>query len=149
MQLIEQVLELKQLEYKNTQVKFNFEVTSGSSSCYIHANVTSLMRMLSNLINNAVEALDNKLGIITIKLESNINAVNIIVEDNGKGMTAEVKNKILNNIAITHGKANGHGIGLTQVREALVQANGKLAISSEPGMGTKVSLTFPRLNVAA
>jgi hypothetical protein len=101
--------------------------------------------MLSNLINNSIDALEGKHGKIVIGLESTKNTIQITIKDNGKGMSEIVKNKILNNIAVTEGKTNGHGIGMTQVRETINRNEGKLSIDSELGKGTIITLDFPRI----
>jgi hypothetical protein len=101
--------------------------------------------MISNIINNAVDALDKKQGKVIVGLKATKASVTITIKDNGKGMSEELIKKIMNNVAITQGKKNGHGIGLTQVRETLQRNHGELKIDSAVGKGTKVTLTFPRV----
>ncbi len=47
--------------------------------------------------------------------------------------------------AVTQGKESGHGIGLTQVWETLDHNQGELNVVSELGLGTTITLTFPRI----
>lgn len=143
-----EIIAEKRYEYNQLPVKFVTSINSNSHFAFINGNTQTFKRMLSNLINNAVDALEGKPGIITIHLDvTTDNEVQIIIEDNGKGMPEIVKGKILNNVAITSGKDDGHGIGFGQIRDTLTSTNGKLAIESEAGKGTKVILTFPMSEV--
>ena len=100
--------------------------------------------MLSNIINNSVDAFDQKEGKITLYFDADDEEVRLTIEDNGKGMKPELVQKILGHSAVTEGKENGHGIGLTQVRETLENNKGEWIIDSQIGHGTQFILTFPR-----
>ncbi|HLX54507.1 MAG TPA: ATP-binding protein, partial [Aquella sp.] len=104
-------------------------------------------RAISNIINNAVDAFDNRAGEIIVSLNTIDNEVQIIIEDNGSGMPEAVREKILNHISVTNGKANGHGIGYTQIQDMLAKNNGTLQIQSRQNIGTKIILTFPKATV--
>jgi amino acid adenylation domain-containing protein/thioester reductase-like protein len=147
--LLLQLLTDKKYQYKNLPVKFISEFTDGSSFAFISANPTSLKRMISNLINNSVDALEEKEGEVMVKLIANDQNISISIQDNGKGMSQEVIDKIMNNIAVTEQKQEGHGIGFIQIREALKRNQGKMEIQSTVGKGTKVTITFPRVSKPA
>ena len=140
-----QVLAEKKLQYQDSAIKFDYECSQIGHFAFINMEPSAFKRMLSNLINNAVDACDPKMGKITLKLEADKDLVNIYIQDNGKGMTQATIAKIMNNISLSEGKANGHGIGLTQVRETLARNQGKMTISSQLGQGTQISLSFPRI----
>jgi len=141
-----QLLADKKYQYQNLPIKFNYDFSEPSHFAFIKIEPSAFKRMISNLINNAVDSLENKKGNIDLKLESNGNGewVKITIRDNGKGMPPEIVKKILSHIAVTAGKEKGHGIGLTQVRETLERNHGELSIDSKPGKGTRMTLTFPR-----
>jgi FixJ family two-component response regulator len=101
--------------------------------------------MISNLINNAVESLSTEPGIITLKMSATEDWCDVIVADNGKGMSSSLIEKIMNNMAVTEGKLDGNGIGLAQVRETLTRNKGTLSIRSKRGNGTEMHLKFPRI----
>ncbi|MCC2644245.1 MAG: hypothetical protein K0R94_23 [Burkholderiales bacterium] len=107
--------------------------------------IDSFKRMMSNIINNSVDALEDKEGIISIYLDTIDDKVQIVIEDNGKGMSKEITDKILRNITITSGKIDGHGIGFSQIRDTLVNNQGSFDIDTELGRGTKIILTFPKI----
>lgn len=143
-ELLEIITE-KKYEHKQLPLNFTPNITQPGYFAFINVDAKAFKRALSNLINNAVDAFDGGVGKITIHLDATDSDVRIIVEDNGKGMPEAVKEKILNNIVVTSGKINGNGLGFSQIREALDSNDGTLSIESEVGIGTKIILTFPKI----
>lgn len=144
-----QLLTDKKYQYKEAPIKFDYEFDQTSYFTFIKIEPSSFKRMLSNLINNAVDAFDEKEGKITLKLNATNEWVKITIQDNGKGMPPDIINKILNNIAFTEGKKAGYGIGLTQVRDTLQRNQGEMAIESKLGIETTVTITFPRIKASS
>ncbi len=138
-----QILAEKKLQYASLPIQFEYFANQQSSFAFIHMQSQAFKRMISNIINNAVEALDKEAGQVIVRIELEQAAAKIIIEDNGKGMSAAIIDKILNNIKITADKAGGHGIGMSQVRETLTNNHGKMQITSEVDKGTEVTLIFP------
>lgn len=139
-----EIISEKKYEFHDLPVEFKISLGKNGYSAFIFAEEFSFKRMISNLINNAVEAFENKPGSVTVHLHRTNTSVDIIIEDNGKGMPEHIVNKIMNGISVTEGKREGNGIGFTQVREALQSNEGYLDIESTVGTGTKVILTFPK-----
>lgn len=140
-----QLLTDKKYQHQKLLIKFDYDFTQKSHFAFIKIEPTAFKRMISNLINNAVDAFDNKAGEVILKLDVDREWVNISIQDNGKGMPLEIVDKIMNHIAVTAGKKTGHGIGLAQVRDTLQRNQGELSIDSTPGKGTRMTLTFPRI----
>lgn len=140
-----QILAEKKLQYAHRAIVFDYQSNQISNFAFIKISISDFKRMLSNVINNAVDAISIDEGQITVVLDSVDDSIKITVNDNGKGMPQEIVNKILNNINVTAGKVDGHGIGLMQVRETLQNSQGSLSIESIINQGTKVTLTFPRI----
>ncbi len=140
-----QILSQKKYQYKNTAVKFDYEFGDDSNFAFINIISSAFNRMISNLINNSVDAFKGGSGHVVLKLKVSDESATVIIEDNGKGMSQELINKIMNNEVITEGKDDGHGLGLTQVRETLQHSLGTLQINSTLGKGVQVVLTFPRV----
>lgn len=143
--LLLQLLTDKKYQYKELSIKFDHSFTQQGNFAFIKIETTSLKRSVSNIINNAVDSLEGKPGKITLKLDATKEWVKVIIQDNGKGMPPKLVDKIMKNIAVTEGKKDGHGIGLTQVRETLQRNQAELSIDSTLGKGTKIILTFPRI----
>jgi anti-sigma regulatory factor (Ser/Thr protein kinase) len=121
------------------------EINPNSYFTFINVDIDAFKRMMSNLINNSVDALEDKDGIITIHMDTIDDKVQIIIEDNGKGISNDVKDKIMNNITVTSDKLDGHGIGFSQIRDTLNDNEGSFVIESELEQGTKITLNFPKI----
>lgn len=134
--VIEKIIAEKECEYANLPITFQSNIRECKNAMSIVGNLDDFNRMLSNLINNAVEAVANKPGVITINCDCDDGKfVKISIEDNGQGMPEEVKTRILNNERVTD-KTSGQGLGFTHTRETLAKCGGKLAIESKLGHGT-------------
>ncbi len=139
-----EILAEKKYEYIKRSVEFRHNFSQRGNFTFVNIQSRAFGRMISNIINNAVDSLEDNEGIVEVKLNVEDDRVEIIIEDNGKGMLEVIKNKIMNNEAISAGKKDGHGIGLTQVRQVLESSGGELDIESKIGEGTKIILTFPK-----
>jgi hypothetical protein len=142
------ILELiteKSIQYRELPVRFESNFSQVGNFAFIHIEQTSFKRMISNLINNSVDALDRKLGSIIVGIDVTSKSVTLTIKDNGKGMSVGTVDKIMRNMVVTEGKKEGHGLGLSQVRDTLQRSNAILSIKSKPGYGTKITLTFPRV----
>jgi len=99
---------------------------------------------LLSTIKNAIDAVD-KVGII--KISSNYreseNEVDIVINDNGVGMTPEVLKKAFNPFFTTKPVGSGIGIGLSMVDRIIKRHGGNIYMSSEQGFGTTLTLRIP------
>ena len=66
--------------------------------------------------------------------------VEIIVTDNGNGMTDEVLRRAFDGNFTTKPVGQGSGFGLSQVRQFVQESGGAIEIKSEVGVGTAVRL---------
>ncbi|MCC2625251.1 MAG: hypothetical protein K0R14_1124 [Burkholderiales bacterium] len=139
-----EILSEKRFEHKS--VNIDTDIAKDAYFACIQIEPSQFKRMISNVVNNAVHAIGSKTdGAVTVELKVNAEWVTVFVEDNGRGMPQDLINKIESNVAVTAGKENGIGLGLTQVREVLNQNFGQLSISSVEGEYTKVMLKFPKI----
>ncbi|MEB3340932.1 AAA family ATPase, partial [Okeania sp.] len=96
-----------------------------------------------SLSYSEIEAQPQKITIKTALLTKK-NVVKIIIEDNGKGMTPEVKARIFDHLFTTKGVGKGTGLGLAIVRQIVVEKHGgTIDCISELGKGTKFIITLP------
>jgi len=142
--VLSEILSSKKYQHNGSCVHFNLSIAQEGHFACVYGNQSNFRRMISNLINNAVEACDGKEGIVDLKLNLDDKQVKVIIQDNGKGISKEVLDKIDNKIAVTSGKKDGSGIGLGQVRDTLLACKGKMLIESKIGKGTKITLIFPK-----
>jgi CheY-like chemotaxis protein len=69
--------------------------------------------------------------------------VRLDVQDDGVGMTPEVRRRVFEPFFTTKEMGRGSGLGLSMVYAAMEQVGGATSIASEVGVGTTVSLWFP------
>ena len=107
---------------------------------------SSLSHCLLNLIKNAREAMPDG-GTIHVLWEGSVSTANVTVRDHGAGIAEADMAHIFEPFYST--KKQGTGLGLAMVRGILNQHSGTVEIRSTVGMGTSVSLVWPRGDVAA
>jgi signal transduction histidine kinase len=102
-------------------------------------------RVVINLIENAAQAIsgsDDERGERRITVATTATEViEIIVEDTGPGIPADVLPKVFDPLFST--KSFGTGLGLPTVKQIVEQHDGTIAITSEPGRGTRVRICLP------
>ncbi|NES66258.1 MAG: HAMP domain-containing histidine kinase, partial [Okeania sp. SIO2D1] len=70
--------------------------------------------------------------------------VKISIQDNGCGMSEEVKNRIFNHLFTTKAVGKGTGLGLSIARQIVEEKHdGKLSCYSQLGKGTEFVLEIP------
>lgn len=103
----------------------------------------TLLRILSNLINNSVEARRLDCVRITVEVDQEFN---IIVRDNGIGMPDDICRR-LGKMPLSIGKdghsESGSGIGIWGATRLLAKFGGLIRIDSIEGSGTSIKIHFP------
>jgi PAS domain S-box-containing protein len=102
-----------------------------------------LKRILSNLTNNAVQAMPNG-GALTVHACKKHGDIIITLEDTGVGIPEEIKNKLFTPMFTT--KSKGQGFGLAVVKRMTEALGGFVTFESQVGKGTKFILCFPTPN---
>ncbi len=139
--LINQVVSEKRLQY-GQEIKINMNYDNLSYHLFSFVRVADFCSVISNIINNAIEAI-KKQGEVSISLiDAGSNAL-IKIQDNGKGISAEILQQ-LGNKMISYGKDTGHGIGLYNAKKTIENWNGNLKIESKAGEGTLVQIWLPK-----
>jgi signal transduction histidine kinase len=96
----------------------------------------------TNLIVNAVQAMDNK-GTLTIKIYPEDDYVVVSIADTGKGIPKEIQSKIFEPFFTTKVSGEGSGLGLDIIKRILDSHSGKISFVSEPGVGTTFYVKLP------
>jgi len=114
------------------------------------ASEEALGEVLSNLVVNALEAQPER-GRVRLSLAQKGDRLEICVEDQGPGISAEMRARIFQPFFTT--KATGTGLGLAIVARRVDEMGGTIACESplENGKGSRFRVTLPRaaLEVAA
>ncbi|MCK5637461.1 MAG: HAMP domain-containing histidine kinase [Flavobacteriaceae bacterium] len=102
-----------------------------------------LSRVVTNLITNAIHALNNNENPkIDVHVLENKNEVIIEVKDNGQGITEEDASKVFEPKFTT--KSSGMGLGLPMVKNIVEAYNGSISFKSKVNMGTIFTVTLPK-----
>ena len=101
-------------------------------------------RVLSNLLNNAIEAIP-KVGVITVSSSISRNSASIVIVDNGRGISSENLEKIgAKGFSLgKNGTDSGSGLGLFHAKQTILAAQGKFNIHSKVNEGTIVTIVLP------
>lgn len=104
------------------------------------ANEGDLKRVLSNLLNNAIEASKDD-SPIEVTVTNNMLSSVLHIKDHGNGIDPKIV-PLIGKKGATFGKGKGSGLGLFHAKSCLDAWGGELKIESEVGVGTTVLLHF-------
>ena len=108
----------------------------------VKADRDSLRSVLTNLVINAVEAIDGEGGSISIKLSNtDPNSVKVEITDSGCGIAAGDISKVFEPYFST--KETGTGLGLAIVKKAIDDHGGTISVASKQGGGTTFTIILP------
>jgi signal transduction histidine kinase len=110
------------------------------ADCMIAIDPERMRRVLINLLDNAAQAMteagrERKITVSTAHVGGRFE---LAIEDTGSGIPSDVLPKVFEPLFST--KSFGTGLGLPMVKQIIEQHGGTIAISSEPGKGTKVTV---------
>jgi signal transduction histidine kinase len=115
---------------------------------FILADASQIHQILTNLVSNAVAAIGNRQGKITIVVDRAPGAVHpgelrLTVADTGVGMDVDTQSRIFQPFFTTKEVGEGTGLGLSMVHGIVLAHNGHIEFKSEPGKGTRFDIYFP------
>ena len=118
--------------------------TPQETELYAYLDKVQLIRILTNLIKNATQAIkENEPNPkIEVKVTSKGNNVIIIVSDNGKGIIDENKELIFEPKFTT--KTSGMGLGLPMIKNIIEAYDGSINFTSTEGVGTVFTVILPK-----
>jgi|GEM_PF-1375232 len=106
----------------------------------IQTDPTLMRRAITNLINNAMQAMPDG-GILSLTAYIADGKAFIEVIDTGVGIPDEIKPRLFTPLVTT--KAKGQGLGLVVVKRLVEVLGGTITFESEEGKGTKFTITLP------
>ena len=112
-------------------------------SAIIMADNEQVLRIFNNLIKNAVQAIpkERKGEILISIIKTEANYYQVLVKDNGKGISDEVKDRIFSPNFTT--KSSGMGLGLSIVKGIIENIKGSISFTTKTGHGTEFTILFP------
>ena len=107
---------------------------------------TLLFQVWTNMIGNAIKYTEAG-GNIAVYLKQQGDGVQVIISDNGMGMTEETQKHIFDKFyqGDTARRSEGNGLGLALCKEIIKRCNGGIHVESTPGVGSVFIVTLPIL----
>jgi len=121
----------------NTHLKVETE-----PDLFVLGDTTMIQQAIINLGTNAFYAMKNG-GTLEIRAYREEGRVNIIMKDNGSGMTTSLRRRIYEPFFSTHPDDGGSGLGLSMVRTIMNAHGGLIGLDTVPGEGSTFLLNFP------
>ncbi len=145
--IIEDTIELLMTNIKNKEIEINLIVPNNET---VFADENMLSTVFRNLLSNAIKFSQQK-SIITVKVVSANNNVEVHVIDNGIGISKENQKKLFR-IDVHHstmGTSNekGSGLGLILCKELINKNKGKVWIESELNKGSSFIFSLPKTKI--
>ncbi len=105
-------------------------------------DAVQMQQVFHNVLRNAAQAISTDAdGCITVRMASNDFEVQVLISDNGVGISPEQMGTMFEPYRST--KEGGTGLGLLIVRRIIREHGGEMEIESREGSGTRVSLFLP------
>ncbi|MCD6163258.1 MAG: hybrid sensor histidine kinase/response regulator [candidate division Zixibacteria bacterium] len=141
-EIINDTIEMTRPKWENKDAGKNITIkTKFKTEPIIRANRHEMVRVFSNLLLNAVEAIETD-GVIEIKVLMESDKAVIYFSDNGSGMNEQTVKMIFDPYYTTKGKM-GTGLGLSIVYTIITRYKGEIIVNSAPGKGTTFQITIP------
>lgn len=106
----------------------------------VEADPARLREALVNLVSNAIEATPPG-GEVVVSVHARADHAEVVVRDTGRGMPAELLDRLGTPFLTT--RRDGTGLGVVLARAVIALHGGALRFESEPGKGTTVRATLP------
>lgn len=140
--VLKDIISEKDLEHGNKVLSFELLLDDPQTAFVItEGNYKEMRRMLSNLINNAVNAMPEG-GKIQVICERKEGTVLVKIRDQGCGLE---KGRIAQLLSDDQAQSAGIGLGLKHGKDYVKKHGGSFSMQSKVGEGTEVSLSLPIL----
>lgn len=140
-EMITSVAEEKRILLSHSNIQLN--VVLAEDDLFLAPSAHGLDRVISNLLNNAIEACEAGGGVVEVNLAELDNSFEILIRDNGKGMSPEVLHKA-GQEGFSSGKTEGNGLGIFSAKTFVRSLRGSLEIKSELDKGTTVRICLQK-----
>jgi signal transduction histidine kinase len=128
----------KEATYRNIHIEWDLEEVLPK----IRSDRGQLQQVFLNLINNAFAAVDDG-GTVRIEVrQPSVDAVKVVIEDNGVGIPPENLERIFEPFFTTKAGV-GTGLGLSVTYGIVKKLGGDIQVESTPGEGTQFTVTLP------
>ncbi len=139
--LLDSLVSEKRIQIMEKLIEIALDHDNNTRSCFVNLEPEKFKRMISNLINNASEAIEKK-GVIRIVLTKQDSDLIIKIIDNGRGIPEDILPKIKQG-GVSIGKKGGFGLGISGAIQNIKKWDGFYDIESKVGEGTTFTIKLP------
>ncbi|MFC5448617.1 two-component system sensor histidine kinase NtrB [Paenibacillus aestuarii] len=132
-------------ETKSIHLGHRMIYTEFNENLFCRMDLDKMLQVLVNMINNALEAMDNK-GTVTVKLSKDTQDAVIEIQDTGRGIHDKDLQDIFHPFFTT--KTNGTGLGLSICQKIVQDHGGTIQVKSKLQQGTTFTIRLPLGDVA-
>jgi len=141
--LIKRIVDRWMPRFTRLKVKLNYQMNPGLPK--VLGDLRALEQVFINLISNAVEAMSNQGGVLSIRIAPNQELSNrpqleVMISDTGPGIPDELRERIFE--PFVTGKSKGTGLGLAITKRIISAHQGSIWVNSFPG-GTMFHILLP------
>lgn len=138
-ELVESELEALRPLAAEREVELSY---SGPSPAPAFVDPGHIGQVLTNLVVNAIQA-SPRGGQVRVDLNPAPEGWTLLVSDQGPGIPADLRERVLEPFFTTKDVGEGTGLGLTVVHGIVSEHGGALEIESEPGQGCRIRVSLP------
>lgn len=131
---------LRALREASVPERIHVDVDIDGDLSTVRLDEMKVMRVLSNLIRNAVEAMDNE-GVLRLEARGEEDEALIVVSDTGSGISEDEITKLFRPFYTT--KPKGLGLGLAFCMKVVEAHGGAVEVSSQVNQGTTFTMRLP------
>lgn len=128
---------LMELRAREKGIGIRYRLAAGS--VIVRADIQQLEQVIINILKNAIEAIEEPEGGV-IEIETGDSPARLIVRDNGKGIPSDLEQHLFTSFFST--KKDGQGVGLTLIREILMNHGAEFWLRTSAGGFTEFSIRF-------
>ncbi len=136
----------KEHETRLSEKGLKLTLNAPSKQIIINGSEAQIFQVLDNLVDNAIKFTEK--GGITVTVSETVQIVTVCVKDTGGGIDSNMVNKLFQ--SFRRGtepfsvEKRGSGLGLYFVKLAVEAHNGEVAINSQLGKGTEITIRLPK-----
>jgi signal transduction histidine kinase len=128
-----------QAEQRGVALRFE----NGAGAPRLFGDQDRVVQMLVNLVANALRFTPSG-GSVTVRVHATDTDVQVLVEDTGAGIRAELLPHVFERFRQAHSGRGGTGLGLAIVRAMAEAHGGRVTVESEEGRGSRFTITLPQ-----
>ncbi len=136
-------LSMANFEIRNRNITVNLDLSDGMPNIVAHQN--QLKGVWINLIMNALGAIEDADGVVSISTRYENHEYRIAFSDNGKGIAPEHQEHIFEPFFTTKEAGKGTGLGLSVSLQVIKEHHGTIDFETAPGKGAKFIILLPEI----